>query len=121
VGIKCTVTVIRLKRADAASGQWYRDRVKVLRDEHRSINQSAQTPEEKTARYKSLQGRARALAAEFAKIKAQNRLAHGLSDDGTPLPQEATRAVPGSAAPTLDEPGAVESCTQSASRLFRSN
>src|SRR5438876_4887330 len=56
------VTQIGLKRADAAPERWYRDRAAALRDEQRAINQSAQTPEQKTAQYKSLQDRARALA-----------------------------------------------------------
>jgi hypothetical protein len=38
---------------------------------------------------KRLQERARALGVEFADIKAQNRRAHGLSGDGTPLPRAA--------------------------------
>jgi hypothetical protein len=43
-------TQIGLKRADAASERWYRDRAAALRDEQRAINQSAQTPEQKAAR-----------------------------------------------------------------------
>jgi hypothetical protein len=78
---------IGLKRADAASTRWYRDRVAALRDEQRAINQSAQTLEQKAERYKDLQGRARELAVEFQNITAQNRRAHGLSDDGSPLRQ----------------------------------
>jgi hypothetical protein len=78
---------IGLKRADAASAQWYRDRVAALRIELRTINQGAQTPEQKAAQYKSLQERARALAVEFQTIKEQNRRALGLSDDGKPLTQ----------------------------------
>jgi hypothetical protein len=94
---------IRLKYADATSEQWYRDRVTALRDEQRAINQSPQTPEEKAAQYKSLRERARALAAEFATIKAQNRRAHGLADDGTPLPQIAASAEPEGAPPSSGE------------------
>jgi hypothetical protein len=97
-------TQIGLKRADAASERRYQDRAAALRDEQRAINQSAQTSEQKAAQYKSLQDRARALAAEFANIKTQNRRAYGLSDDGTPLPQVAASAVPESAAPSSDRP-----------------
>jgi hypothetical protein len=100
------VNQIALKRADAASERWYRDRAAALRDEQRAINQSAQTPEQKAAQYKSLQDRARGLGAEFANIKAQNRRAHGLSDDGTPLSQAAGSAARESDAPTSDEPAA---------------
>jgi hypothetical protein len=95
---------IGFKRADAASARWYRDRVAALRDEQRAINQSAQTPEQKAAQYKSLQDRARALAVEFQNIKAQNCRAHGLSNDGTPLPQVGETAAPESNAP--ESPGA---------------
>jgi hypothetical protein len=101
-------TQIGLKRADAASARWYRDRVAALRDEQRAINQSAQTPEQKAAQYKSLQGRARALAAEFETIKAQNRRAQGLSDDGTRLAEGAGSAVSESAAAASDEPAGIE-------------
>jgi hypothetical protein len=99
---------VGLKRADAASARWYRDRVAALRDEQRAINQSAQTPEQKAAQYKSLQERARALAAEFANIKTQNRRAHGLSDDGAPLPEAPATAAPESAAATADESAASQ-------------
>jgi hypothetical protein len=62
-------TQIGLKRADAASEQWYRGRVAALRDEQRAINQSARTAEQKAAQYKNLQERARALAAEFESLQ----------------------------------------------------
>ena len=102
------VRQIGLKRADAASQRWYRDRVAALRDEHRAINQSAQTPEEKAAQYKSLQERARALAVKLQNIKEQNRRAHGLADDGTPLPQAVASAAPESVAPIFGEPAASQ-------------
>jgi hypothetical protein len=103
------VNQIALKRADAASERWYRERAAVLRDEQRAINQSAQTPEQKAAQYKSLQERARALGAEFANIKAQNRRAHGLSDDGTAMPRAAPESdAQESAAPVSSGPTAVQ-------------
>jgi len=40
-----------------------------------------------------LRERARAIGAEFATIKAQNRRAHRLSDDGTPPAQAAARRL----------------------------
>jgi hypothetical protein len=79
-------TQIGLKRADAASAQWYRERAATLRHELRTINQGTQTPEQKAAHYKSLQDRARTLTTEFQNVKTQNRRALGLSDDGMAMP-----------------------------------
>ena len=99
---------MRLRRADATSEQWYRNRITALRDEQRAINQSAQTPEQKVAQYKNLQERGRALAAEFQKIKAENRRAHGLPDESMPLPQMAANATPEIAATNSDELAAIQ-------------
>jgi len=72
------VNQIALKRADAASERWYRDRAAALRDEQRAINQSAQTAGAEGRTVQKPAGPGEGAWCRIANIKTQNRRVHGL-------------------------------------------